>query len=173
MRHHRPHAPAVCLALLVVFSTIVAPAAASRSPLPGGWHLIRTKNPTGGPDAVSVSHTADVTRSDIDFAGVMLRCGEKNIEVIVVTVAPFSPRAKPEVTVRGNAQEWHFSAQVISPGAELQLPVEAVTLAFGAWQSASELTVQVVSPERSFAGVVAIEGMSDALAALSTYCTPD
>ena len=174
MRYRRARAPAICLAWLVAFSTTAAPAAdANRSALPGGWHLIRTKNPNGGPDAVSVSHTADVIRSDLDFAGVMLRCGEKDIEVIVVAVTPFSPRAKPEVTVRVDAQEWRFSAQVIPPGAELQLPVEAVRLASGSWRSARELTVQVVSQEQSFAGVVGIEGIGEALAALRVYCTPD
>ena len=109
MRHRRARAPVICLAWLVAFSTTATPAAdANRSALPGGWHLIRTKNPNGGPDAVSVSHTADVIRSDLDFAGVMLRCGQKDIEVIVVAVTPFSPRAKTEVTVRVDAQEWRF-----------------------------------------------------------------
>ena len=174
MCHRLARTRAVCLAWLVAFSTTAAPAAdANRSALPAGWHLIRTKNPNGGPDAISVSHTADIIRSDLDFAGVMLRCGEKDIEVIVVTVTPFSPRAKPEVTVRVNAQEWRFGAQVIPPGAELQLPVEAIRLASGPWRSARELTVQVVSREQSFAGVVRIEGIGDALAALRVYCTPD
>src|ERR1700722_6487544 len=126
MRYRRARMPAICLAWLIAFSTTANSAAdANRSALPAGWHLIRTKNPNGGPDAVSVSHTADVIRSDLDFAGVMLRCGEKDIEVIVVAVTPFSPRAKPEVTVRVDAKEWRFSAQVIPPGAEFQLPVEA------------------------------------------------
>ena len=174
MRHRRARAPVICLVWLVVFATTATPAAeANRSALPGGWHLIRTKNPNGGPDAVSVSHTANVIRSDLDFAGVMLRCGQKDIEVIVVAVTPFSPRAKTEVTVRVDAQEWRFAAQVIPPGAELQLPVEAARLASGSWRSARELTVQVVSQEQSFTGVVGIEGIGEALAALRAYCTPD
>ncbi len=171
--HGRTHAPAICLALLIA---LVAPAAsapdAQRSALPGGWHLIRTKNPNGGPDAVSVSHTADVSRSDIDLAGILVRCGEKDTEVIVVAVTPFPPRAQPEVTLGVNAQEWRFKAQVISPGAELLLPPEAIRLALGSWQSASELVVKVVAPELSFSGVVSIAGMAEALAALAASCTP-
>jgi hypothetical protein len=172
MRYLRARAPALYLAGLIVFFSAGVPAdEANRSTLPSGWHLIRTKSPNGSRDAVSVSHTADVDGSDVDFAGVMLRCGEKDVEVIVVAVTPFSPRAKPEVIVHVNSQEWHFSAHVISPGAELQLPVEATRLAFGLWQSAHELTVEVVSQEQSFSGVVRIEGMGEALAALGVYCT--
>ena len=174
MRYRRARAPAICLAGLVLFSTTASPATdADRSSLPGGWHLIRTKNLNGGPDAVSISHTADVSRSDLDLAGVMVRCGEKEMELIVVAVTPFSPRAKPEVTVRADAREWRFKAQVIPPGAELQLPADTIRLAFASWQSARELKVDVASAEQSFAGVIPIEGMSQALAALGAYCTPD
>ena len=166
-------ATVICLAVLIAFSTTASPTPDANQPvMPGGWHLIRTKNPNGGTDAISVSHTADVGHSDVDFAGVMVRCGEKDMEVIVVAVTPFSPRAKPEVTVSTNAQEWRFNAQVISPGAELQLPIEAIRLAAGSWQSARELTIRVVSQEQSFSGVVPTEGMGQALTALRAYCAP-
>jgi hypothetical protein len=160
---------AICLAGLIAFSTTAT--AADANALSGGWHLIRTKNPYGGADAVSVSHTADIGRSDIDLAGVMLRCNEGDMEVIVVAVTPFSPQAKPEVTVRIDAREWRFGAQVIAPGADLQLPSEAIRLALGPWQSARELTISVVSQEQSFTGVVPIEGMGQALSALRIYCS--
>jgi hypothetical protein len=157
----------------MAFSASATPAPdAQRSALPGGWHLIRTKNPSGGPDAISVSHTADIARSDVDLAGILLRCGEKNMEVIVVAVTPFSPRAQPEVTVRVNTQEWRFNAHVIPPGAELLLPSEAIRLAMSSWQSARDITIKVVSQEQSFGGVVPIEGMAAALAALAASCTP-
>src|SRR5262245_14711786 len=39
----------------------------------GTWRLVRTPDPRGGSEAVSIMQTADVSRSDIDFAGVMLR----------------------------------------------------------------------------------------------------
>src|SRR5271168_4825245 len=35
----------------------------------GEWRLVRSPDPRGGPDAVSIMHTADVSRSDPDFAG--------------------------------------------------------------------------------------------------------
>jgi hypothetical protein len=166
-------ATVICLALLIALSTTASSTSNANQPtLTGGWRLIRTKNPNGGPDAISVSHTADLGLSDVNFAGVMLRCGEEDMEVIVVAVTPFSPRAKPEVTVVTSAQEWRFNAEVISPGAELQLPIEAIRLAAGPWQSARQLTIQVVSQEQSFSGVVATEGIGQALATLRAYCAP-
>ncbi len=39
------------------------------SQLPGGWRLVKTPDPSGGPDAVSVLHAADTTKSDLNFAG--------------------------------------------------------------------------------------------------------
>jgi hypothetical protein len=40
----------------------------------GGWHLVRTRNPYGGADAISIMRTADASRSDLDLAGLMIRC---------------------------------------------------------------------------------------------------
>ena len=52
-----------------------------RNALPGAWRLVRTSNPSGGRDAVSIMHTADIARSDVDFAGLML--------VAVTTISKF------------------------------------------------------------------------------------
>jgi hypothetical protein len=50
--------------------------------LPGGWQLVRTKNPQGGADAISVMHVADIRSSDIDFAGINIRCGPGGMEFL-------------------------------------------------------------------------------------------
>src|ERR1700733_4523674 len=89
---------------------VPAAAEAQRPPLNSNWHLQRTANPRGGPDAVSISHTADISRSDLDLAGMMLRCGEKGVEVLIVAVTPFSPHARPNVTIGANGNEWRFDA---------------------------------------------------------------
>jgi hypothetical protein len=57
---------------------------------PGSWRLVRTPNPRGGPDAVSVMQTPDPSRSDIDLAGLMLRCSDRGFEVLIVLLHPFS-----------------------------------------------------------------------------------
>jgi hypothetical protein len=136
----------------------------------GAWRLLRTTNPRGGPDAVSMIRTADMTRSDIDLAGMLLKCGEHGIDVVVVAVTPFPPRARPEVIIGISGKELRFTASVVPPGAELQLPAEATGLVSGTWRTARELAIKVVTPERTFGGVVPVEGLGDALSTLSTNC---
>jgi hypothetical protein len=135
-----------------------------------GWRLIRAKNPQGGPDAVSMSHTADITRSDLELAGLMLRCTDKGVDLVIVVVTPFPPRARPAVTLSANNKEWRFDTQVVPPGAELLLPADAMALATGPWQSAHELAVKVSSQGQSFGGVVPIDGLAGALATLIPNC---
>jgi len=118
-----------------------------------------------------MSHTADVIRSDLDLAGMMLRCAEKDgAEIIIVAVTPFPPAARPSVTIGAAGKEFRFDARVVPPGAQLLLPPEAMTLATGPWQLAHELTVKVVSQEQSFGGVIPIDGLADALATLTANC---
>ena len=150
-----------------------------------GWRLLRTPDPNGGGYAVSMSRTADMGRSDLDLAGVMLRCHgsadqatgaadagahDAPVEVAIVAVTPFPPRAQPAVTVSAANEEWHFAARVVPPGAELLLPAEAAELAAGPWQSTPELAVKVSSQERSFSGVIPIDGLAAALATLAANC---
>ncbi len=49
-------------------------------PAGGTWRLVRTRNPTGGPEAVSIMQTADIAKSDLDLAGMMLRCGKAGLK---------------------------------------------------------------------------------------------
>ncbi len=169
MPRHCGRVGAFLIAGLVV---LVAPAAADAPhPQPtGGWRLMRTANPRGGADAVSMSHTADITRSDPDLAGLMLRCGEKGAEIVIVVVTPFPPRAQTSVTIGADGKEWRFEARVLPPGAELLLPAVATGLAAGQWQSAHELAVKVSSQEQSFGGVIPIDGLDAARATLAANC---
>ena len=119
--------------------------------------------------------TADVTKSDIDLAGLMLRCGESNIEVLVVLVRPLPPRARPKVTVTVGGRTTSFIASVVPPGAELLLPLEATALASGPWQAAPELSVEVGAVEGDdqptpIQGVVSLAGLGAALPRLQANC---
>jgi hypothetical protein len=146
-------------------------------PSTGPWRLVRTHNPAGGRDAVSVTKTADVTKSDIDFAGLMLRCGERDIEVLVVLVRPLPPRAHPRVAVTTGGKTMDFMASVVPPGAEVLLPQEAAALASGAWLAASELSVGIGPVEgddqpNPIRGVISLAGLGGALAQLQANCPP-
>ena len=59
------------------------------SELAGGWHFVRTRNPYGGVDAISIMHTADTSRSDLDLAGLMIRCSERGPEAVIVLIRTF------------------------------------------------------------------------------------
>ena len=167
--------PLAGFCLLAALGLVATPAfSETQHPkLSGGWYLLRSPNPRGGPDAVSVSHTANSSRSDVDLAGLMLRCGEHGAtEFVVVVVTPFAPHMQPDVFIYANGKQWRFNAEVVPPGAELLLPADAAILAAGPWQLTHELEVQVRSPQQSFGGVVSTDGMADALATLRANCPP-
>src|SRR4051812_3516345 len=54
------------------------------SQLTGGWRLVRTPDPGGGPEAVAVLHTASASGSDVRFAGLTFRCGHAGIETLLI-----------------------------------------------------------------------------------------
>jgi hypothetical protein len=167
MWHNRALAGILLLAL-IFFAT--ASFAAPPDPAPSGWRLMRTPNPLGGPDAVSMIRTPDLIHSDPDLAGLMLRCAQSGAELLIVVVTPYPPSAHPTVTISGGGNEWHFAAQVVPPGAELLLPPESTILVRTAWQAVRELAVKVSSPDQSLGGVVPIDGISAALATLMASC---
>jgi hypothetical protein len=137
----------------------------------GAWRLVRTPNPAAGPDAVSIMHTADVSRSDLDLAGLMVRCGEGTTEVLIVLVRPFAPRAHPKVTIGVvGSNPLELTASVAAPGLLLLLPPEANRLAAGPWQNAPELTIAVADEHAPIQGVVPLAGLGIALSELWQNC---
>jgi hypothetical protein len=135
----------------------------------GSWRLVRTLNPRGGPDAVSIMQTPDPSRSDIDLAGLMLRCSDRGFEVLIVLLHPLSSRARPQVKLTpGGAAA--LAATVVSPGAALALPTEAAALVTGPWQSAPELALEVDENDKIIRGVVSLAGLAPALDLLRSNC---
>jgi hypothetical protein len=135
------------------------------------WRLVRARDPTGGREAVSVTRTADVSKSDPEFAGLMLRCGEKSIEVLIVLVRAFPPRVHPKVEVSAGSATAELTASVVSPEVLLLLPHEATALAAGPWQAATELAVTVEDERGAIRGVVPLTGLGRALALLRSNCS--
>jgi hypothetical protein len=141
----------------------------------GTWRLLRTPNPSGGRDAVSIAQAADILRSDVDLAGLMLRCSETGVEVLVVLTQPLPLRARPNVTVEAAGETTDFTATVAPPGAAVLLPKPASTLAAGAWQTAAELSVQVNTAEiegdlNTVRGIIPLSGLSAAFPLLLSNC---
>ena len=134
------------------------------------WRLVRTSDPIGGHEAVSITRTADVSKSDLEFAGLMLRCGERSVEVLIVLVRAFPPQVHPRVEVSAGSATAQFTANVVPPEVLLLLPHEASALAAGSWQAATELAVTVEDARGAIRGVVSLTGLGHALALLRSNC---
>jgi hypothetical protein len=144
---------------------------ATRAATSGGtWRLVRTPNPRGGPDAVSIMQTADAARSDIDLAGLALRCSDTGFDVLVVFLKPFPPRTHPKVKLTTGGATVQLEATVIPPGAAISLPAEAATMVKGLWQSSLELAIEVKDDGNTTRGVISLVGLGPALSLLTSNC---
>jgi len=142
----------------------------SGTELKGGWHFVRTRNPQGGADAISIMHTADVSRSDLDLAGLMIRCSERGAEVVIVLLQPFSLRARPHVVFGKPGSETQFEATVAPPGTAVLVPRDAASLVGGPWQTLNDLFILVDDGQSTIRGVVALVGLQAAFNVLMTSC---
>lgn len=139
----------------------------------GNWRLVRTPNPRGGQEAVSIMQTADIAKSDIDLAGLMIRCRDHlpGTEVVIVLLTPLPPRAHPKVTVRVGGASEDFSGTIVPPGAEVLLPPEASALVSDSGTTAHELSVEVNDQSQQVKGVIPLAGLGQALPMLSAGCS--
>jgi hypothetical protein len=135
------------------------------------WPLVRTPNPRGGPDAVSIMRTADTGRSDPDLAGLMIRCQEKpGFEVLLALVRPFPPRTKRDVVISAGTAQSVLHAETSPTGTALILPIEATALTTGPWRGLEEFAVTIKDPEAEIRGVIPLGGLAPAMAKLGATC---
>lgn len=138
----------------------------------GKWRLIRTPHPQGGKAAVSIVHPGEPASSDRDFAGLMLRCGDPGVEVMIAVITPYAPRDRPLVTFRTGASARSFRATPVPPGALVLLPPEAAELAQDFWPSVEDVSAVIEAPPRAAVkGRVRLDGFRNALRALTAGCT--
>lgn len=141
------------------------PGSSSRA-VAGNWRLVRTPNPQGGKDAISVTRTAELAESDPNFAGLMIRCGDPQFEILIVLVRPLPPRTHPTVSI-GRAK---YDGTVIPPGAAILLPGAATVDAQASWLALPRLDIKIEEDGSQTKGVVSLDGLDAALAALSASC---
>ncbi|WOJ89225.1 hypothetical protein RZS28_15675 [Methylocapsa polymorpha] len=134
------------------------------------WRRVHGPDSNGGTEAAAILHTAEFERSDPRLAGLMLRCGDHGVEVIIVVVEPFPPHARPKITLRVAGQESYFEGIVIPTGAGVRVPVDAWKLATGSQLGSKELGVKISDGESMIDGVVALAGLRPALESLSVDC---
>ena len=140
------------------------------APLEGGWRLVKTKNPGGTAETISVMHVADTAKSDIGLAGLSLRCGLGSFEVVLITLEHLPRASRPNVILTAGSVRNQFQASVAQSEDELVLPQAASGLATGKWQSATELSVEIETQPNPIRGIVPIGGLSAALRLLSPLC---
>ncbi len=134
------------------------------------WHMMRTPRQDGGRDFVSMMRTADTLRSDPDFAGLAIHCGQTGPELILVIIQPLPPNSRPRVTLGGPGKKIRVEASVLPSGATLLLPEEATALARGPWQAMADLPITIESGDTKIRGVVQLDGLHAALQTLSASC---
>jgi hypothetical protein len=144
-------------------------AASRTTQLSGGWRLVKTPDPRGGPEAVTVLHAADTAKSDVNFAGLTFRCSQAGIETLLILLAPLARGSQYRVVAKTGPTETQFDAKAVQGGEVLLLPPSATALAGGSWQAAQELWVEVAAPS-PIRGTVPIGGLANALLVLSQSC---
>ena len=136
----------------------------------GGWRLVRTPHPRGGPEVVSIMRAADPSRSAAEFVGLMLRCGAPEIEVLPVVIPPLPPRARPKVTIGSGSDVLEMDATVTSPGAAILLPRQASDAVRARWLRLPRLEIAIAHDGATIGGSVSLEGLVPALQALDAAC---
>ncbi len=140
------------------------------TPLDGGWQLVKTRDPAGGAEAVSVMHVVDSSKSDFALAGLSLQCGHSGVEVVLIILDRLPRVARPTVVFTAGTKQSEFEASVVQGGEALLLPETASKLADGEWQSTNELSVDIETKSASIRGRIPIGGLSAALRHLSQNC---
>jgi len=141
------------------------PAPSSQS-VAGKWRLVHTPNPSEKREVVSIMATAELAESDVDFAGLDVRCAEPDFEILVFLIPPLPPRAQPTVAINGKT----FQGSVVSPGTAILLPPTASLLAKEQWRSLPKLAIDVEADGTKTHGLVSLEGFDRALQSLTTAC---
>jgi hypothetical protein len=134
------------------------------------WRLVRTPNPTGGRDAISIMRTADIPGSDVEFAGIMLRCNHAATEVLIVLLRALPPQTHTGVAIEAGTTTTRFTASVVSPGVLLLLPPEASALASGPWQTTAKLAITIDGGDGPIRGAITLAGLSGAMQKLQANC---
>jgi hypothetical protein len=136
----------------------------------GAWRLVRSLDPRGGPDAVSIMHTTELSKSDPDIAGLMLRCAGVGVEALVIVIEPRPPRARPRISIGALGANSTFDATVVPPFSALLLPKDAAALLAGPWQSAPELSIRIDGDQATVRGIVLLAGLRPAMDRLMENC---
>lgn len=145
-------------------------ASSQSTPLDEGWRLVRTRDPGGGSDTVSIMRAADTAKSDVNLAGLSLRCAPAGTEVVLIVLEPQPRASHPKISLTAGANRAEFEASVAQSAQALLLPQAASVLAAGTWQTAPELAIEIATKSNPIRGIVPLKGMASAMSALRASC---
>lgn len=135
-----------------------------------GWRLAKTRDASSSAEIVSIMRVADISKSDVNLAGLSLRCGQDGLQAILILLEPLPRSSHPFVIVKTDTKRSEFEATVTQGGEALLLPGLASTLAKGAWQTAPELSIEIAARPSPIRGTVPIRGLAAALNSLPQNC---
>lgn len=144
------------------------------SELPGGWRLVKTANPRGGADAVSIMHISDSAKSDLALAGLTLRCAQSGgIEALLILLEPIDRKSHVltpiAVKIKSGETATDFEASIVQGGEAVLLRKPPLDDVLKTWEQAADLEIDIAA-DTPVRGHVAVTGLSDAMAALSQAC---
>lgn len=134
-----------------------------------GWRLVKTRDTGSNAEIVSVMHVADIAKSDINLAGLSLRCTQDGLQAVLILLEPLPRSSHRSVVVKADTKTFEVQAAVVQGGEALLLPGLESRLTNGAWQTAAELSIEIAAPG-SIRGVVPIRGLAAALRSLPSNC---
>jgi hypothetical protein len=147
-----------------IFGSQSAP---SSVPVAGKWRLVRTPTPREGREIISIMATAELSGSDIDFAGLDLRCADQDFDILIFLISPLPLQARPAIAINSKK----FQGSVVSPGTAILLPRTASALAQEQWRSLPSLSIEVEDDGTKTHGLISLEGFNTALQTLMGTCS--
>jgi hypothetical protein len=130
---------------------------------------MRSPNPKGGDDAVSIGHAADTSRSDLELVGLMVRCSEKDPQALIVVLSALQASTRPDVHLGILGDEADFQATVVAPGTLVLLPDQATKMLSQGGQG-EDLVVRVDNSGSTIAGAIKLAGFAAAFEKLQSAC---
>ncbi|MGT2437749.1 hypothetical protein ACU4GH_20155 [Bradyrhizobium betae] len=132
---------------------------------------MKSRDPSGGGEIVSVMHAVDTAKSDVGLAGMSLRCGAIGPEVILILLDRVQSTGRLSVTLKTGSINTQFEASVLQDGRAILLPLAVTAVSNAAKRGTAEVSITVNTRPQTINGIVPLAGLLSALNSLSIHCS--